>query len=167
MWRVPGLVRVASRPSVPGHAETPLGHGGPKMSGRDDEWLTLQEAAEHAGCSTKTLYRRMRTGHLEFRIGANNRRYIRLAQIQSLFPETDSSRQSPTEPSAVLQAIQALRDEVARQTQLLERALALYQPRSLEDVLQKHWGQHHQQAPGREPDDHTERPAAPRRGRHG
>jgi hypothetical protein len=109
------------------------------MPETETTWLTLQAAAQRVSCSTKTLYRRMASGRLPYRVGANNRRYV----AEDRLLEAVTPRQPPVNPktchgiAALHQEVLALRAAVRHQTQLLECAISLYQPKTMADLANK------------------------------
>ncbi|WP_440998099.1 helix-turn-helix domain-containing protein [Arhodomonas sp. SL1] len=110
------------------------------MTDRDRKWLTLQDAAARARCSTKTLYRHMNRGHLEYQRGKDGRRYVPEDALQTRHPR--SGRSSPTinEPAlaAIAEQLAAIVAKLDRQEAILERLIRLHRPRSLADVAEKH-----------------------------
>lgn len=109
------------------------------MSETDTTWLTLKAAAQRVGCSTKTLYRRMACGHLPYRVGADNRRYVAeemLLESVNVRPRTIG--QNTCRGVLVLcQEVATLTAAIRRQTQLLEGAISLYQPKTMADLANK------------------------------
>ncbi|WP_019570122.1 AlpA family transcriptional regulator [Thioalkalivibrio sp. ALE11] len=111
------------------------------MSVNDPTWLTLQQAANRAGCSVKTLYRLMHRGRLGYRRGGDNRRYVSADQVHDLFPDASTAGHTgiQTELEAMKQQLQKLENQLEIQTALIEHAIALYQPRDVNALLAKHW----------------------------
>lgn len=114
------------------------------MSDTSDHLLTLDEAAALASCSTKTLYRAMAKGQLPFVRGASNRRLVRLADIQALFPYRATERARTLEGD--LHWLHKQFGDICRrldeQHALLTKAIALYQPKTWEALAKKHRGPH-------------------------
>jgi len=107
----------------------------------DNHWLNLTEAADLAKCSRKTLYRYMTRGVLEYRKEANNRRYVQRHAIETLFPiyrtqKTDGS-QTKADCSMLTSSLEILSEEVATQSELLKRMIALYKPKTLGELVSK------------------------------
>jgi len=104
-------------------------------------WINLSEAAELAGCSRKTLYRYMTKKQLEYRKEENNRRYVQQGDIEKLFPKYQ--RQQHKGPhlradlSELVSLLEKLSTEIETQSILLERMVALYQPKTLAELVAK------------------------------
>ncbi|MCG5517348.1 MULTISPECIES: helix-turn-helix domain-containing protein [unclassified Ectothiorhodospira] len=113
------------------------------VSDADSAWLTLQKAARQAGCSVKTLYRLMDRGHLEYRKGGDNRRYVREERIRELFPMLSVGKTMDCDLDAELQnlrrEVQKLANQLEMQTTVLKGLITLYQPRDLQSLMAKHW----------------------------
>jgi DNA-binding transcriptional MerR regulator len=105
------------------------------------DWLNLNEAAQLAGCSRKTLYRIMAKGALAYRKETNNRRYVRRQDIETLFAvcRTPHGRrpQTRTELAIVMRMVEQLSADLGKHSEVLERMIALYQPKSLGDLVNK------------------------------
>jgi len=104
-------------------------------------WLNLKEAADLAGCSRKTLYRYMAKKRLAYRKEENNRRYVQRQDIEALFPRYRHQQQegSPlrADLSELVSLLQRLSVEIEKQSALLERMVALYQPKTLAELATK------------------------------
>lgn len=104
-------------------------------------WLNLSEAAEIAGCSRKTLYRYMAKKTLAFRKEENNRRYVQQSEIEMLFPKYRYRQEEGPLPRAdlseLVSLLEKLSTEIEAQRILLERMIALYQPKTLSELATK------------------------------
>lgn len=102
-----------------------------------ERYLYIHEAAKLAGLSTKTLYRRMNDGSLNYTIGADQRRLLSRSDILALAgryrASTHTNRDSIIETR--LRGIEQRLDELLAVQQKL---LSLYQPRSLDQLASKH-----------------------------
>lgn len=107
----------------------------------DQNWINLNEAAELAGCSRKTLYRYMAKNQLLYRKAENNRRYVQRHDIEELFPEYRHPQQdSPplrADLTKLVSLLERLSAEIESQSALLERMVTLYQPKSLAELMTK------------------------------
>jgi hypothetical protein len=107
----------------------------------DQNWINLNEAAELAGCSRKTLYRYMAKNQLAYRKAENNRRYVQRHDIETLFPEyRQPHNESPSflaDLTKLVSLLERISAEVESQSILLERMVALYQPKSLAELMAK------------------------------
>lgn len=109
------------------------------MNNAPENHLTIKQAARMAGCSAKTLYRLMNRGALAYQRGTNERRYIDPEALRMHFDldgkeiSGDSKAQSNELAEKVAQLITA----IERQSQLLERMIALYQPKTLKELADK------------------------------
>ncbi len=108
----------------------------------DQHRLNLNEAAELADCSRKTLYRYMAKGPLAYRKAANNRRYVRRQDIETLFPKhqhrLNKSRSLLADLGSVVSVLETLTAGIKKQQALIERMIALYQPKSFAELANKH-----------------------------
>lgn len=102
-----------------------------------DEYLYVHEAAQLAGCSTKTLYRRMKTESLAYKTSEEQRRLIRAVDAMAVTMAnralSGTQQNSPTDER--LKRIEQRLDELFA---LQEKLLALYPPRSLATLANKH-----------------------------
>lgn len=107
----------------------------------DKDWINLSEAAELARCSRKTLYRYMAKNCLIYRKAENNRRYVQRQEIEDLFPEYQHQSQESSPKRADLKMlvslIEKLSTEIENQSALLEKMVALYQPKTLAELMVK------------------------------
>ena len=103
------------------------------------EYLYVQEAAQLAGCSTKTLYRRMRDGSLPYEVGDNGRRMIERTRLMQLLSRDKVSRPVPSHQNLqyLTREVEALRVQIARQQDLLLELVELYRPDSPKALRQK------------------------------
>jgi len=112
----------------------------------DEDWINLVEAAELAGCSRKTLYRYMTKNHLRYRKAENNRRYVQRQTIEALFPPHQRKSQTSLPKRADLEmlvsVIESLSTEIKTQSALLEKMVALYQPKTFAELLTKRENTH-------------------------
>lgn len=102
-----------------------------------DEYLYVKDAARLAGCSTKTLYRRMKRGELAYKTGEDQRRLIRAVDAMAVTtanPIACGIQQNPLTDECLKRIEQKLDALVILQ----EKLLALYQPRSLASLASKH-----------------------------
>lgn len=102
-----------------------------------EEFVYVQEAARLADCSTKTLYRHMKHGKLDYKISEDQRRLIRA--VDAMAVATNHRRANGAQPNPLperrLARIEQKLDEVLTvQRKLLE----LYQPKSLATLASKH-----------------------------
>lgn len=106
-----------------------------------DEWLTLSQAAQLAGCSRKTLYRYMARRLLAYRREADNRRYVKRAEVLALF-ETRRGKASHWDTAhcctGIAQALEGMTRTLDAHNDLIMRMIQLYQPRTLSDLAKKH-----------------------------
>ena len=111
------------------------------MTDSDTNWLTLSQAAARSGCSIKTLYRHMNRGRLPFRKAGDNRRYVNERDVLALFPLQNPLPKSESAPhlADLERAMRAVTETLSEQTRLLERMIALYQPKTLEQLIAKRW----------------------------
>ena len=107
----------------------------------DQNWINLNEAAELAGCSRKTLYRYMGKNQLAYHKAENNRRYVQRHDIEILFPEyRQQQNESPpylADLTKLVSLLERLSTEIETQSALLERMIALYQPKTLAELATK------------------------------
>ena len=101
--------------------------------------LTIKQAARMAGCSTKTLYRLMNRGALVYQRGTNDRRYIDPEALRMHFnlDGKEISCSSKEQGGDLSEKIGELITAIDRQSQLLERMIALYQPKTLNELATK------------------------------
>lgn len=101
--------------------------------------LTIKQAARMAGCSTKTLYRLMNRGALAYQRGINDRRYIdpEALRIHFNLDGVEVSCDVKARSSDLAYKIEQLTTAIERQSQLLERMIALYQPKTLKELATK------------------------------
>ena len=106
-----------------------------------DEWLTLTQAAKLVGCSRKTLYRYMARRLLAYRREADNRRYVKRADVLSLF-ETRRDKMSQWGNAdcctGIAQVLEGMTRVLEAHNDLIMRMIQLYQPRTLSDLAKKH-----------------------------
>lgn len=106
-----------------------------------DEWLTLSQAANLVGCSRKTLYRYMARRLLAYRREADNRRYVKRADVLTLF-ETRRDKMSQRDTAdcctGIAQALERMTCTLDAHNDLIMRMIQLYQPRTLSDLAKKH-----------------------------
>ena len=104
-------------------------------------WLNLNEAAALAGCSRKTLYRYMTKKRLAYRKEENNRRYVQRQDIETLFPQYRHKQHKAPHLRAdykeLVSLLEKLSTEIETQSILLERMVALYQPKTLAELVTK------------------------------
>jgi len=107
----------------------------------DQNWINLTEAAELAGCSRKSLYRYMAKDQLAYHKAENNRRYVQRHEIENLFPKYRQQGNTPPPLRAdlvkLVSLIESLSAEIKSQSALLERMVALYQPKTLAELVTK------------------------------
>ncbi len=106
------------------------------MTDRDTQWITVQEAAALAGCSTKTLYRYMAKGLVQYRKAANNRRYLRTNEVLSAIEKGDSD--IGRELDDLRKTMVQLQTAFQQQSHLIEQMIRLHHPQSFRAMLQKH-----------------------------
>jgi len=94
----------------------------------DSEWLTIAQAAERLGVSTRTIQRRIHAGKLEAQ-----RIHKRRVQVR-VMKQAPSQQASPVQSE--LFEIQVKLDRLIR---LVETAIRLYAPQTIEEVARK-WG---------------------------
>ena len=101
--------------------------------------LTIKQAARVAGCSTKTLYRLMNRGVLAYQRGTNDRRYIDPEALRMHFnlDGEEVSCGSKGQGGDLSEKIGELITAIDRQSQLLECMIALYQPKTLNELATK------------------------------
>lgn len=106
-----------------------------------DEWLTLSQAARLVGCSRKTLYRYMTRSLLAYRREADNRRYVKRADVLTLFEtrqDTTSQWDTANCCTGIAQALEGMTRTMEAHNDLIMRMIQLYQPRTLSDLAKKH-----------------------------
>lgn len=102
-----------------------------------DEYLYVKEAAQLAGCSTKTLYRRMKRGELAYTIGGDHRRLIRAVDAMAVATAHRLANGTQTNP-LIDERLRRIEQKLDQLLVLQEKLLALYQPRSLATLASKH-----------------------------
>jgi DNA-binding transcriptional MerR regulator len=104
-------------------------------------WLNLSEAADLAGCSRKTLYRYMEKKRLAYSKEENNRRYVQQCDIEKLFPrhqhQQHKGQRLRADLTELFSLLERLSTEIETQSNLLERMVALYQPKTLAELVTK------------------------------
>ena len=101
-----------------------------------EEYLYVQEAAKIAGCSAKTLYRRMNDGQLPYKTGKNHRRLIR--KMDALSVSTNISVDADPKQPLNDERLKRIEQKLDELFALQERLLALYRPGSLSALVSKH-----------------------------
>lgn len=101
----------------------------------------MNEAAELAGCSRKTLYRYMAKNQLAYHKAENNRRYVQRHDIETLFPEyRQQQKETPSflaDLTKLVSLLERLSNDIEAQSILLEQMIALYQPKTLSELAAK------------------------------
>lgn len=92
----------------------------------DTDWLTIAQAAERLGVSTRTIQRHIRAGKLHARHIENRRVLVQVMKQVS----SDLAAQTQSE----LREIQEKLDQL---TKLVETAIRLYAPQTIEEVARK------------------------------
>lgn len=102
-----------------------------------DEYLYVKEAARLAGCSTKTLYRRMKRGELAYTTGEDQRRLIRAVDAMAVATANRLANGTQTN-SLIDERLMRIEQKIDELLSMQEKLLALYQPRSLATLASKH-----------------------------
>lgn len=102
-----------------------------------DEYLYVKDAARLAGCSTKTLYRRMKRRELAYTTGENQRRLIRAVDAMAVATANRVTGGAQTTP-LIDERLRRIEQKLDQLFVLQEKLLALYQPRSLATLASKH-----------------------------
>ena len=102
-----------------------------------ERYLYIHEAAKLAGLSTKTLYRRMNNGSLNYTIGANQRRKLRQSDVQALANQCRASTPKIND-STIDTRLRGIEQRLDELLALQQKLLSLYQPRSLDQLASKH-----------------------------
>ncbi len=105
-----------------------------------ERYLYIHEAAKLAGLSTKTLYRRMNNGSLNYTIGADQRRQLRQlrqSDVQALAIQCRASIPT-TNDNTVNTRLRGIEQKLDELLALQQKLLSLYQPRSLDQLASKH-----------------------------
>ena len=99
--------------------------------------LTVTQAAERAGWSTKTLYRYMSAGKLDYRQGEDGRRYLAMAEIDAMADQTSSQKAGKTRHEAMELRLQTIESRVAVLEEDLREAVKLIKPDTTKLLLEK------------------------------
>jgi|GEM_PF-3539374 DNA-directed RNA polymerase specialized sigma24 family protein len=102
-----------------------------------ERYLYIHEAAKLANLSTKTLYRRMNDGRLNYTIGADQRRQLRQSDVQALAIQCRASIPT-TNDNTVNTRLRGIEQKLDELLALQQKLLSLYQPRSLDQLASKH-----------------------------
>lgn len=98
----------------------------------------MQQAAQWAACSRKTLYRYMNKGLLSYQSGSDGRRYLERKDLESVFAHQMSRSVTQPENSNLTSLTNELVDEMRQQRKLIEQMISLYHPQSIADLHRKH-----------------------------
>ena len=107
------------------------------MTHWDNTWLTMSQAATLLKCSKKTLYRRMATNSLDYKLGENNRRYISAKCVKNLSAncqQLTTNNNVNVNFDALLAALQL------QQLEILRDLIVFLQPHEVKDIsLKTYW----------------------------
>lgn len=107
------------------------------MTNWDNNWITLGQAATLLQCSKKTLYRRMQSQHLDYKLGENNRRYINKESLERLHP----TKEAPLPISSLdTNSWYQLIDLQQKQLEILRDVIVFLKPEEVKDIsLKQFW----------------------------
>jgi len=89
----------------------------------EGEWVPLQEAATRLGVSTRTIQRHIRAGKLDVRRFENRRIYVKVRLDEGKAPSQSNLNDAHL--------------KLDRLIELVETAIRLYSPRSLDELADK------------------------------
>lgn len=92
----------------------------------DGEWLSIAQAAERLAVSTRTIQRYIRAETLNIRRDERRR-------VSVWVPETSQ----PAAPVSNQTELEAINFKLDRMIMLVEKAIRLYEPKTLEGILKK------------------------------
>lgn len=102
-----------------------------------EQYLYVQDAARLAGCSTKTLYRRMNRGDLAYTTGEDQRRLIRALDVIALVDPKDTQDAANRDP-LMLERLERIEQKLNHLLCMQEKLLSLYEPQSMATLADKH-----------------------------
>lgn len=107
------------------------------MTEISSSWLTMQEAAQWAACSRKTLYRYMSRGVVKYQISSNGRRYLEFDSLRLAFEHQKKRFSEATDISDLNSRIEQLHNDISELHQSVERMIELYHPNSIAELNRK------------------------------